>query len=328
MATSGTILVGTVGQGVMRSADGGESWSRVGVSQGLHSDCLVRCLTPHPQHPEIVYAGTDLGLYRTTDAGEHWQRLDTPMNDRAVWAVAIDERDPAHMLAGTGTPSPCRVYRSLDGGTTWERCALEVAESCPAVGVPRPTAIALDPTNPRAAWLGIEVDGVRRSQDGGATWQTDGGQIPNPDVHNILITPGPPKRILVLVNDDVWVSDDDGASWAALGVRQVFPWRYPRGVAARPDDPRVLFLTLGDATPGRTGAVMRSRDAGRTWEAVPLPGQPNSAMWTVTVSRQEPDRVFAGSRYGYLYRSDDGGDSWVRLWREFSEIAAIAWVPA
>jgi hypothetical protein len=73
---------------------------------------------------------------------------------------------------------------------------------------------------------------------------------------------------------------------------------------------------------------MRSCDAGRNWESLPLPGQPNSAMWTISVSRHDPDRVFAGSRFGYLYRSDDGGDSWVRYWREFSEISSIAWVPA
>jgi hypothetical protein len=40
-----------------------------------------------------------------------------------------------------------------------------------------------------------------------------------------------------------------------------------------------------------------------------------------------PAVVFAGSRYGYLYRSDDGGESWTKLWREFSEISSVIWVP-
>jgi hypothetical protein len=40
-----------------------------------------------------------------------------------------------------------------------------------------------------------------------------------------------------------------------------------------------------------------------------------------------PDTVFAASRYGYLYRSEDGGDSWHKLWREFSEISSVLWVP-
>ena len=60
------ILVGTVGQGVMRSADGGETWRRVGVDKGLHSDSLIRSLAVHPQQSHIIYAGSDKGLYRST----------------------------------------------------------------------------------------------------------------------------------------------------------------------------------------------------------------------------------------------------------------------
>jgi hypothetical protein len=230
MGTSGTLLVGTVGQGIMRSADGGERWERAGVGQGMHSDCIVRCLVAHPRQPEVLFAGTDLGLYHTDDAGGHWQHLDTPMNGSAVWSVAVDPTDPAHVIAATGTPTPPSVYQSADGGATWERRAAEFAASCPAVGVPRPTAIAIDPTNPRSVWMGVEVDGMRRSLDGGSTWDAAAPQIRNPDVHNVLVTGGPAKKVFVLVNDDVWMSGDDGGSWANVGVRQVFPWHYPRGI--------------------------------------------------------------------------------------------------
>ena len=58
-----------------------------------------------------------------------------------------------------------------------------------------------------------------------------------------------------------------------------------------------------------------------------MPTEPNSAMWTVTVPTPEPDLVFAASRFGQLYRSRDGGQTWQKLWRELSEISAIAWVP-
>jgi hypothetical protein len=55
MATT-TILVGTVGQGIMRSGDDGATWRRVGIGQGMHSDAMVRTLLNHPHRPEIVFA--------------------------------------------------------------------------------------------------------------------------------------------------------------------------------------------------------------------------------------------------------------------------------
>lgn len=321
----GTILVGTVGQGIMRSSDGGEKWGRVGVGQGIPPDTLVRCLTPHPGQPEVLFAGTDKGILRTDNAGERWWRLDSPMNDQAVWSIAIDSDDPDRMIAGTGTPTPAVVYQSADGGESWQGRSADIAETCPAVGVPRPTAIAIDPTDHSSIWLGLEVDGVRRSRDGGATWSRAAAEITNPDVHNILVTGGVAKKVYILVNNDVWISDDDGQSWRSVGAQ--FPVHYPRGVNVRPDDPRVVFVTLGDSTPGRTGVIMRTRDAGQSWDSLPLPSQPNSAMWTLGISRSDPDHMVAGTRYGHLFASEDGGDSWTKLWRELSEVSSIALIP-
>ena len=324
--SKGAILVGTVGQGVMRSTDDGGSWARASVGQGMHSDCIVRVLRSDPRKPEQVYAGTDLGLYRSDDAGASWHLLDTPMSGSVVWSLAIDPASSEIMFAGTGTPSKPGLYRSRDGGKHWEQRPVDIALECPNVGVPRPTGIAVDPTDPDNVWLGLEVDGVRRSTDGGETWTRVNGAIKNPDVHSVLVIAGPPRTVFVLVNDEVWRSIDDGKTWQPARAREVFPWHYPRTIAARPDDPRTVFVTLGDTTPGRIGTVMRSRDAGVTWENLALPVQPNSAMWTVSIPPSAPDMMFAASRYGYLYRSDDGGGSWRKLWREFGEVSSILFV--
>src|SRR5437773_9459264 len=66
MATKGTILVGTIGQGVMMSGDDGASWTRASVRLGMHSDAIVKCLLADPERPETVYAGTDLGDRKST----------------------------------------------------------------------------------------------------------------------------------------------------------------------------------------------------------------------------------------------------------------------
>ena len=327
MPKTGTILVGTIGQGVMMSADDGESWTRASVRHGMHSDCIVKTLLSEPRQPEIVYAGTDMGLYRSDNGGGRWRLLDTPMSGSMVWSMGIDPVDPSVMFAGIGTPSKPGIYRSRDASKSWQQLSVEISAECENVGTPRPTGIAIDPTDHRHVWLGLEVDGVRHSPDGGETWAKVNGQIPNPDVHSVLVVAGPPKAVFTVVNDDVWRSTDDGTTWQPARAREVFPWHYPRGIAVKPNDAKTVFLTLGDSTPGRVGTVMRSRDAGATWQNLGLPVQPNSAMWTVSVPASAPDTVFAASRYGYLYRSDDGGESWRKLWREFGEVSSILWVP-
>jgi len=326
MAQHGTILVGTIGQGVMMSADDGESWTRSSVRHGMHSDCIVKTLLADQWHPGVVYAGTDMGVYESRDSGAGWRLLDTPMTGSMVWSMAIDPVDPNVRFAGTGTPSRPGIYRSTDAGKSWALLDVDIAKDCPNVGTPRPTGIAVDPTDHRHVWVGLEVDGVRHSTDGGDTWTKVNGQIPNPDVHSVLVVAGPPKAVFTVVNDDVWRSTDDGKSWHAAHAREVFPWHYPRSITVKPNDPKTVFVTLGDSTPGRIGTVMRSTDAGATWQNLGLPVQPNSAMWTVSIPASAPDTVFAASRYGYLYRSDDGGDSWRKLWREFGEVSSVLWV--
>jgi len=326
MATA-TILVGTVGQGVMRSIDDGATWRRVGIGRGMHSDAMVRTLLNHPHRPEIVYAGTDKGLYRSDDAGEKWRLLDSPLTNYAVWALAIDPVVTEVMFAGTGTPTPSKVFRSTDGGVHWEERPAGIAAECPNVGIPRVTGIAIDPLDRQQIWVGIEVDGARHSTDGGETWTAINGAIPNPDVHNVAVAGGPPKTVFIVVNNEVYTSTDEGATWTPLHVKEVFPWTYPRGIAVQPGNAKTVFVTIGDTTPGRIGTVMRSKDAGKTWENLSLPVQPNTAMWVVHLQPVDPNVVFAGSRYGYLYRSDDSGDTWSKLSREFSEISSVLWLP-
>ena len=328
MASKGTILVGTIGQGVMSSADDGESWTRAGVRHGMHSDCIVRALRTDARRPHVVYAGTDLGLYQSDDAGTTWRLQDGLMKGSMIWSLATDPFEPNVIFAGVGTPSTPGIFRSTDAGRGWQRLPVPIAAECENVGIPRPTGIAVDPTDSRNVWVGLEVDGVRRSTDGGDTWTTVNGAIPNPDVHSVLVIPGPPRTVFVVVNDDVWRIIDAGKTWQPTRAREVFPWHYPRTIAAKPGESRTVFVTLGDSTPGRVGTVMRSTDAGVTWRSVSLPVQPNSAVWTVSIPPSEPELMFAASRYGYLYRSDDGGESWRKLWREFGEVSSILWIPA
>jgi len=317
------ILVGTVGQSVLASDDG-EHWSRLGPTIGFHSDAIVRCLTNAPRHPEALWAGTDRGILRSDDAGRSWSQLEAPFKNQQVWRISISPHDERVVFAGTGTPSPAGIFRSDDGGKTWQQLTVEIAEECPAVGVPRVTDIAVDPADPSQLWASIEVDGMRHSTDGGQTWKRINGAITNPDGHAASVSSG---LVVLTVNNEIHLSRDNGASWQNVGVREHFPYTHIRDVVFDAVDPNTAWAAIGDATPGTTGVLMRTKDGARTWQRVDMPVEPNSAMWVVRTQPDTPELVLAASRYGYLYRSDDRGATWTKLRREFSEVSSIAWVP-
>jgi hypothetical protein len=136
-----------------------------------------------------------------------------------------------------------------------------------------------------------------------------------------------------MANREIYASTDNGQSWEPRDMQKSLPWEYPRkenylrGIAVDPANPKRVLLGFGDFTPGTSGAIAQSEDFGKKWKLMPLPVEPNSTMWTFGTNSDDPNTMFAASRYGYLYRSDDAGASWTKLRRELSEIAAVCWLP-
>ena len=318
-----TICVGTVGSGIWRSPDGGDSWDRVKPSRYPEND--TRALAVHPQEPNIVYAGTNSGVYRSEDRGASWERLESPMNSMDTWALAIDPVEPDIMYAGT---KPSSVYRTRDGGRRWEKLPVELAEECPAVIIPRVTALTVDPEDHDTVWAGIEVDGVRRSLDGGDTWATISGGLDDPDIHGIAVKLGQPKTVLTTTPGEIFASINGGEDWRRLEVMKQFPHSYTRAIAITQGDPEVIFVGHGNTASPTIGSVQRSKDGGGTWETLPLPMEPNSYINCIATHPSDPDRVLASSIYGQLFCSNDGGDSWRKVRQEFSEVRSLAWMPS
>lgn len=322
MAKDFSICVGTVGTGAWHSPDGGETWKR--VTTGLWGESRVFGLAVHPKDPRIVYAGADDGVYRSSDRGQSFERLDSPMNSLHVWKIAFDPVDPDVIFAGT---RPAAVFRSQDSGRHWEKLSAEFAEECANVRIPRMTGLVVDPADHRIIWAGAEVDGVRRSLDGGATWTHMTGGLHDPDIHDIAVSVAGTKAVLVSTPREIFVSTDTGESWQSLGVGKHFRFPYCRSVALKEDDPGVIFVATGDAAVGSTGAIQRSKDGGQTWEMLPLPIEPNTPMWAFATHPADPDLIVACSHYGQLFASSDGGDAWGKLRKEFTEVRALVWTP-
>jgi photosystem II stability/assembly factor-like uncharacterized protein len=318
-----TICVGTVGSGAWLSPDGGESWRRVG--KGLGNESRIFGLTGHPREPRTVFAGANDGLYKSTDGGMSFERLDSPMNSLDVWRIAIDPADPDIIFAGT---RPAALFRSKDGGAHWQKLPVEIAEECPNVGVPRVTALTVDPSDHRVIWAGLEVDGVRRSIDGGDSWTRIAAEgIPDPDIHDIAITVNGGTTVLTSTPREIFASRDRGDNWYPLMVGDQFHLHYCRHLAQKADDPETLFVATGNGAAGDAGAIQRSKDGGKHWQMLPLPAEPNSPIWNFATHMADPGLIVACSHYGELFASDNAGDTWKKLRREFTEIRAVSWVP-
>ena len=321
MAKDITILVGTIGAGLWVSPDGGGAWSRAG---GIWGDTRIYGLTVDPTDPAVVYAGTDEGVFRSVDRGRKFEHLESPMDTRQVWNLAVDPTDPDVLFAGT---SPSALFRSRDGGRQWEQLDVDMAEQCPNVRVPRVTALEVDPTDHNVVWAGVEVDGVRRSLDGGDTWSRINGGLTDPDIHGMVVSAGDPTTVFTSTPGEVFVSTDTGESWQGLGVSSSFSLRYCRDIMVKQDDPSTVFVAAGDSPFGVTGNIQRSTDRGQTWEMIALPMEPNTPMWAFASHPADPDLILTTSHYGQIFATADGGDWWVKLRREFTEVRGLAWTP-
>ena len=86
----------------------------------------------------------------------------------------------------------------------------------------------------------------------------------------------------------------------------------------------VVYAGIGNGPPGNVGALYRSPDRGRTWEAVDLGGTPNSTVWNLAFHPEAPELGFATAVSGHLYRTTDGGRTWRKLPHEFGETRGLA----
>jgi photosystem II stability/assembly factor-like uncharacterized protein len=318
------LYVGTIGEGLFRSTDGGQTFAR--ACDGMFVECHVRALAVHPREDRTLYLGTEQGLFRSTDGAGHWNRVDSPLNGLQIWSVLLLPDAPEVILAGA---SPSRLFRSADGGRTWTEPPVRMLQECPRIMHTRVTTLAADPIDPAIVWAGVEIDGLFRSRDRGQTWEAVGRGLSSRDIHALVIVGGNgrPKRLLAATNNDLNLSTDDGETWQPLGIGQILPWSYCRALAQVPGRPEVVFLGNGDAPPGSVGIVARSTDGGSHWEEARMPGRANSTVWNFAVHPAGAALVYASSVSGEVYRSADGGASWEKLAREFGEIRALAWTP-
>jgi photosystem II stability/assembly factor-like uncharacterized protein len=303
---------GSASGGIAKTIDGGIYWEQIFDDQTVAS---IGSLAVAPSDSSIVWAGTGEscirsnisvgeGIFKSTNAGKTWTRMGLELTGR-IGRVIVHPTNPDIVLAcaqghGYG-PQPERgVFRTMDGGKSWER-VLFVNENTGC------SALEIDPANPRKLFAGMwQLDiktwgresggpgsGLFVSHDGGTTWQRQRERgLPTREVGKVkvVIAPSNPNRVYALIetgdgiplrgketdNGQVWRSDDGGESWRVVSYDHNAMGRahYYSHIFVAPDNENETYYL--------TSAFSVSVDGGRTLEqrtGRSLPGGDHHDMW-------------------------------------------------
>ena len=324
----------SIGNGVYKSTDGGETWTHM----GLPATERISRIVVNPKNGNIVYVcapgalwsdSSDRGLYKTIDGGRSWSLVLKGANlSTGCSSVALDPSNPNHLLAGTwdfrrkpyefrsggngpDAPSGSRFVESRDAGRTWTDLNSGNRAGLP----PQPWGrieIAYAPSNPKRVYAFIEAvrPALFVSDNGGATWQErdrSQGMVWRPFYFGrMVIDPKDPDRLFKMGFNAI-VSDDGGKSFSSTTD------------ATHPDwhdlwiDPKNTKYMFG----GSDGGLWYSYDGGnRWWMAMNLPvGQ----FYHVSTDDRDPYQVYGGLQDNSVWVGDQeypggiGNDRWENL---------------
>ena len=305
-----------VQSGLYRMAPGDDRWEL--LSGGLPEAPAIRGIVAHPDDPDTIYVGTQHGPYRSTDHGEHWEKLDVPDHGSPVWSLTFDPRDPDRLYAGYEN---CEIFRSDDGGEHWEQVPVsvrfpEVTVAPGANPAKRVLKLAVNPADSNELYGAIEVGGVIRSLDGGEHWDNmSHGQYVNDDtvdMHGVLVGRWRPGTVLAIGRAGLFTSSDQGAHWATARLDPLNPkgQTYCRDIREVPGDPKTIWVAAGANFQSDVGVLFRSKDGGASWARVDMGVKPQSTMFTMAFDERQPKRMYCATSGGEVFASEDGGESW------------------
>jgi photosystem II stability/assembly factor-like uncharacterized protein len=285
-------------------------------------DRAPQSLASNPHDSAQVFCGTfGHGLWRSDDAGDSWAPL-AAFGGKQVTAVTVSPQvgsDPGVVYAGT---EPSAIFRSPDGGATWQEChGLAALPSASTWSFPpRPEThhvrwMAADAAVPGRVFAAIEAGALVRSLDGGSSWHD---RVPDGpyDTHTLTTTARAPDRVYVAAGDGYFESDDGGVSWRQ--PQDGLAHRYLWSVAVdRGDAERMVASAARGPQPAHSARTAESylyvrQNEGR-WAVVHdgLPSPRGTTVSTVITDPMRSGAFYAANNRGVYWSADgEGGASW------------------
>jgi len=305
-------------------------------------------------------------LFRSTDRGRSWKEVKRPPAfaksadgkgravDHTFWLTPCHANEPNAWYAGT---SPQGLFRSNDGGDTWEPFSYinddpiyrewmgSVQDGTP--DGPKMHSILVDPRDPKHLYFGMSGGGVHESRDGGKTFVPlvegmevvegfDASNIAFHDPHCLRMCPTNPDRIYQQNHCGIYRIDRPSSKWVRIGramPKNVGDVGFPMVVHPRDPDTAWVFPMDGQTVwprtspDGKPGAYV-TRNGGKSWQRRDGGLPKRHAWWTVkrqamTSDHRDPVGLYLGTTSGELWMSRDEGKQWTCIARHLPEIYAI-----
>ncbi|AHG93559.1 BNR repeat-containing glycosyl hydrolase (plasmid) [Gemmatirosa kalamazoonensis] len=318
-------------------------WRNIGPFRGGRSVAVTGSYTD----PRVFYFGAVAGgVWKTTNGGQTWRNVsDFRVKNggpeiASVGAIATSPSDPNVIWVGSGEMGiredvtyGTGVYRSTDGGESWEHLGLTDTQQ---IG-----AIRVHPTNADVAYVAAighvfgpnKERGVYRTTDGGKTWKQVLFVDDSTGAIDLAMDPSNPRVLFAAMwrvqrfpwgmsagggKSGLWKSTDGGDTWTDVSANPGLPSTALGriGVAVSPANPRRVYASVEapDSAGAPRGGIFRSDDGGATWQRVSGDQRWQVRAWyysTVTADPQDENTVYVNNLG--TWRSVDGGRSWARL---------------
>lgn len=326
--------MGAAGGGVWMTENAGTSWEN--ISDGQIPVGTIGAIAVAPSDANVIYVGTGEapirgvttsqgeGIWKSTDAGRSFSFIGLAEAGQ-IAKIEVHPTDPdTAWVAVQGqiwAPNAERgVYRTRDGGTTWEQVLAVNADT-------GATDLSLDPTNPRilyaALWhhgrkpwfikSGGEGGGIYKSVDSGDSWTRLEGGLPGlVGKIGLDVSASQPSRVYAVIEAEpgeggLWRSDDYGESWTQMNSHRVLHTRawYYLHLTADPSDPDTVYVL--------NVPIMKSIDGGRTFAKMDgLPHGDHQDHWI----NPNNSKIMINGNDGGATVTLDGGKSWSSIYNQ------------